>query len=84
MVVLFLAACAFDVFTGEKSGLLVQIDIFPFGLQQLGIAVFTRDAIQQPGLDQVLDGQRLHLRRFYLFGLYVSRGVYLCLGGFLV
>ena len=35
MVVLFLAAGAFDVFTGEESGLLVQIDIFPFGLQQL-------------------------------------------------
>jgi hypothetical protein len=35
MVVLFLAPAAFDVFTGEESGLLVQIDIFPFGLQQL-------------------------------------------------
>ncbi|MNR44302.1 hypothetical protein D3C85_1630220 [compost metagenome] len=35
MVVLFLAASAFDVFTGEEPGLLVQIDIFPFGLQQL-------------------------------------------------
>ena len=35
MVVLFLGACVFDVFTGEKPGLLVQIDIFPFGLQQL-------------------------------------------------
>ncbi|MNP43348.1 hypothetical protein D3C76_1371630 [compost metagenome] len=35
MVVLFLAAGAFDVFTGEEPGLLVQIDIFPFGLQQL-------------------------------------------------
>jgi hypothetical protein len=35
MVVLFLAACAFDVFAGEEPRLLVQIDIFPFGLQQL-------------------------------------------------
>ncbi|MNR40799.1 hypothetical protein D3C85_1591240 [compost metagenome] len=26
----------------------------------------------------------MHLRRFYLFGLYVSRGVCLCLGGFLL
>ena len=34
MVVLFLAAGAFDVFAGEEPGLLVQIDIFPFGLQQ--------------------------------------------------
>ena len=35
MVVLFLAPDAFDVFAGEEPGLLVQIDIFPFGLQQL-------------------------------------------------
>jgi hypothetical protein len=35
MVVLFLAPGAFDVFTGEEPGLLVQVDIFPFGLQQL-------------------------------------------------
>ncbi|MNY72503.1 hypothetical protein D3C86_2110790 [compost metagenome] len=35
MVVLFLAAGAFDVFAGEEPGLPVQIDIFPFGLQQL-------------------------------------------------
>ena len=35
MVVLFLAASAFDVFTGEKPRLPVEIDIFPFGLQQL-------------------------------------------------
>ena len=34
MVVLFLATGAFDVFAGEEPGLLVQIDIFPFGLQQ--------------------------------------------------
>ena len=33
MVVLFLAAGAFDVFTGEEPGLPLQIDIFPFGLQ---------------------------------------------------
>jgi hypothetical protein len=33
MVVLFLAASAFDVFTGEEPRLQVQIDIFPFGLQ---------------------------------------------------
>ena len=51
---------------------------------QLGIAVFTRDAIQEPGLGQILDVQRLHLRRFYLLGLYLSRRVCLCLGGFLV
>lgn len=35
MVVLFLAAGAFDVFTGEEPGLPVQIDILPFGLEQL-------------------------------------------------
>ncbi|MNG37279.1 hypothetical protein D3C84_1245790 [compost metagenome] len=35
MVVLFLAPGAFDVFTGEEPGLPVQIDIFPFGLEQL-------------------------------------------------
>ncbi|EJM48101.1 hypothetical protein PMI28_05677 [Pseudomonas sp. GM48] len=35
MMVLFLTPGAFDVFTGEEPGLLVQIDIFPFGLQQL-------------------------------------------------
>jgi hypothetical protein len=35
VVVLFLAPSAFDVFAGEKPRLLVQIDIFPFGLQQL-------------------------------------------------
>jgi len=35
MVVLLLAASAFDTFTGEKPRLLVQIGIFPFGLQQL-------------------------------------------------
>ena len=35
MVVLFLAPGAFDVLAGEEPGLLVQIDIFPFGLQQL-------------------------------------------------
>ena len=35
MVVLFLAAGAFNVFAGEEPGLLVQIDIFPFGLEQL-------------------------------------------------
>jgi hypothetical protein len=35
MVVLFLTAGAFDVFTGEESRLPVQIDIFPFVLQQL-------------------------------------------------
>ncbi|MNR62079.1 hypothetical protein D3C85_1840000 [compost metagenome] len=35
MVVLFFAPGAFDVFTGEEPGLPVQIDIFPFGLQQL-------------------------------------------------
>jgi len=35
MVVLFLAAGAFDVFTGEEPRLSLQIDIFPFGLQQL-------------------------------------------------
>jgi hypothetical protein len=29
-----------------------------------------------------LDGQRFYLRRFYLFSLYVSSGVCLCLGGF--
>ena len=51
---------------------------------QFSIAVFPRHAIQQPSLGQILDGQRLHLRCFYLFGLYVSRGVCLCLGGFLV
>ena len=31
---LFLAPGAFDVFTGEEPGLPVQIDIFPFGLEQ--------------------------------------------------
>lgn len=35
MVVLFLAASAFDIFAGKEPRLLVQIDIFPFGLQQL-------------------------------------------------
>ena len=35
MVVLFLASGAFDVFAGEESGLPVQVNIFPFGLQQL-------------------------------------------------
>ena len=35
MVVLFLTAGAFDVFTGEESRLPVQIDIFPSVLQQL-------------------------------------------------
>jgi len=35
MAVLFFAACAFDVFAGEEPSLLVQIDIFPFGLVQL-------------------------------------------------
>ena len=35
MVVLFFAPGAFDVFTGEEPGLPVQIDIFPFGLEQL-------------------------------------------------
>ena len=35
MVVLLLAPGAFDVFAGEEPGLLVQIDIFPFSLQQL-------------------------------------------------
>lgn len=35
IVVLFLAAGTFDVFAGEEAGLPVQIDIFPFGLQQL-------------------------------------------------
>ena len=35
MVVLFLATSAFDIFAGEEPDLLVQIDIFPFGLQQL-------------------------------------------------
>lgn len=35
MVVLFLAPGAFDVFAGEEPGLLVQIDILPFGLEQL-------------------------------------------------
>ena len=35
MVVLFLAASAFDIFAGEEPGLPVQIDLFPFGLQQL-------------------------------------------------
>lgn len=49
---------------------------------QLGIAVFARDAIQQPSLGQILDGQRLDLRRVYLFSLYVSSGVCLCLGVF--
>ena len=34
MVVLFLAPSAFDVFAGEEPGLLVQIDIFPFRLEQ--------------------------------------------------
>ena len=34
-VVLFLATGAFDVFAREEPGLLLQIDIFPFGLQQL-------------------------------------------------
>jgi len=35
MVFLFLAPGAFDVFAGEEPSLLVQIDIFPFGLVQL-------------------------------------------------
>ena len=35
MVVLFLAPGAFDVFAGEEPGLPVQIDILPFGLEQL-------------------------------------------------
>lgn len=35
VVVLLLAPGAFDVLAGEEPGLLVQIDIFPFGLQQL-------------------------------------------------
>ena len=35
MVVLFLAAGAFDVFAGEEPRLPLQIDIFPFGLVQL-------------------------------------------------
>jgi hypothetical protein len=35
MVVLFLAASAFDIFTGEIPSLLVQSGIFRFGLQQL-------------------------------------------------
>ncbi|MNL32934.1 hypothetical protein D3C87_1548180 [compost metagenome] len=35
MVVLFLAPGTFDVFTREEPGLLFQIDIFPFGLEQL-------------------------------------------------
>ncbi|MCY1450364.1 hypothetical protein D9M71_671640 [compost metagenome] len=30
-----LAPGTFDVFAGDEPGLLVQIDIFPFGLQQL-------------------------------------------------
>ena len=34
MMVLFLAASAFGVFAGNEPGLPVQIDIFPFGLQQ--------------------------------------------------
>ena len=34
-VVLFLATGAFDVFAREEPSLLLQIDIFPFGLQQL-------------------------------------------------
>lgn len=34
-MVLFLAPSAFDVFTGEEPRLPVQIDIFPFRLQQL-------------------------------------------------
>jgi hypothetical protein len=34
MVVLFLAPSAFDVFAGEESSLPVQIDMFPFGLEQ--------------------------------------------------
>lgn len=51
---------------------------------QLGMADFTRHAIQQPHLGQILDGQRLHLRRFYFFGLYISSSICLCLGGFLL
>lgn len=35
MVVLFLAPGAFDVLAGEEPGLPVQIDILPFGLEQL-------------------------------------------------
>ena len=34
IMVLFLTAGAFDIFAGEEPGLLVQVDIFPFGLQQ--------------------------------------------------
>ena len=51
---------------------------------QLGISIFTRDAIQQPGLGQILDGQYLHLRRLFLLGFCVRRGMSLCLGGFLL
>lgn len=51
---------------------------------QFSIAIFARHAIQRPRLGQILGGQRLHFRRFYLFGLYVSSGVCLCLGGFLL
>jgi hypothetical protein len=35
MVILFLAPGAFDVFAWEEPGLLVQVDSFLFGLQQL-------------------------------------------------
>ncbi len=35
MVVLLLAPGAFDVFAREEPRLLIQIDIFPFGLEQL-------------------------------------------------
>ncbi|MCY1451510.1 hypothetical protein D9M71_683800 [compost metagenome] len=51
---------------------------------QFSIAIFARHAIQQPGFGQILDGQRLHLRRFYLLGLCVRCGMRLCLCGFLV
>jgi hypothetical protein len=38
MVVMFLVASAFDVFARHEPGMLVEIDIFPFGLQQLANA----------------------------------------------
>jgi hypothetical protein len=55
MVVLFLAAGAFDIFTGEEPALPFQIDIFPFGLEQLANPAQggTAGKLKSPGEDWI-------------------------------
>jgi hypothetical protein len=62
MVVLFLAAGAFDVFTGEEPRLSVQIDTFPFGLQQLANPAQRTQADPKRELSLLLGTTWIHSR----------------------